>query len=75
MSSIIDVSDINALIEKTLSEDIQKGDITTRNIFKNDRMAFAEVIAREKLVLCGLDIFQAVFNKLTTTRDMSINGF
>jgi len=66
MSSIIDVSDINALIEKTLSEDIQKGDITTRNIFKNDRMAFAEVIAREKLVLCGLDIFQAVFNKLTT---------
>ena len=73
MRSIIDISDIDALIEKTLSEDIQTGDITTRNIFKNDQIAVAEVIAREKIILCGLDIFQSVFKKLTT--DVLFNSF
>jgi len=66
MISDIDRSDINDLIEKTLSEDIQNGDITTRNIFKGHQMVVAEVFAREKLILCGLEIFQGVFNKLTT---------
>jgi len=57
---------IDALVEKTLSEDIRNGDITTRNIFDEGKNAVAEVIAREPMVLCGLDIFQAIFNKLTT---------
>jgi len=57
---------INELVEKTLSEDIQNGDITTRNIFNDGKNVVAEVIARESMVLCGLEIFQAIFNKLTT---------
>ena len=61
----LDSSVINELVEKTLSEDIQNGDITTRNIFKDNKNVVAEVIARESMVLCGLEIFQAIFNKLT----------
>jgi len=65
MSMNLDSSVINELVEKTLSEDIQNGDITTRNIFKDNKNVVAEVIARESMVLCGLEIFQAIFNKLT----------
>jgi len=64
MNSILNESSIEALVKKTLKEDIENGDITTRNIFSKEKLAVAEVIAREPMILCGLDIFQAVFKKL-----------
>ena len=65
MNSILNESSIEALVKKSLKEDIENGDITTRNIFSKEKLAVAEVIAREPMILCGLDIFQAVFIKLT----------
>ena len=65
MNSILNESSIEALVKKTLKEDIENGDITTRNIFSKENLAVAEVIAREPMILCGLDIFQAVFINLT----------
>ena len=65
MNSKLNDSSIEALVKKTLKEDIENGDITTRNIFSKEKLAVAEVIAREPMILCGLDIFQAVFIKLT----------
>ena len=65
MNSILNESSIEALVKKTLKEDIENGDITTRNIFSTEKLAVAEVIAREPMILCGLDIFQAVFINLT----------
>ena len=68
MNSILNESSIEALVKKTLKEDIENGDITTRNIFSKEKLAVAEVIAREPMILCGLDIFQALgllFIKLT----------
>lgn len=65
MSFSLDRSTVSKLVENTLAEDIRKGDITTRNIFPDGKNAVAEVVSREPLVLCGLEIFQAVFNKLT----------
>ena len=66
MTINLDSSAIDALVKKTLSEDIQKGDITTRNIFHDEKNAVAEVIALEPMVLCGLEIFKAIFKELTT---------
>ena len=65
MNSKLNDSSIEALVKKTLKEDIENGDITTRNIFSKEKLAVAEVIAREPMILCGLDIFQAVFINLT----------
>jgi len=67
----LDSSVINELVEKTLSEDIKNGDITTRNIFNDGKNVVAEVNAREEMVLCGLEIFKAIFNKLTTKVDFT----
>ena len=66
MTINLDSSAIDALVKKTLSEDIQNGDITTRNILHDEKNAVAEVIALEPMVLCGLEIFKAIFKELTT---------
>ena len=66
MTINLDSSAIDALVKTTLSEDIQNGDITTRNIFHDEKNAVAEVIALEPMVLCGLEIFKAIFKELTT---------
>ena len=66
---------IDLLVMTALSEDIQDGDITTRNIFMESKLATAEVIARETMILCGLDVFQAVFKKLDTKVAFSFGKF
>ena len=75
MNSILNESSIEALVKKTLKEDIENGDITTRNIFSKEKLAVAEVIAREPMILCGLDIFQAVFQKLTSDVKFSSKNY
>ena len=64
MNSKLNDSSIEALVKKTLKEDIENGDITTRNIFSKDKLAIAEIIAREPMILCVSDIFQSVFKYL-----------
>ena len=75
MNFILKDSSIAALVENTLKEDIENGDITTRNIFSKEKLAIAEVIAREPMILCGLDIFQAVFKKLAPDVKFSSKKF
>ena len=48
---------INNLIKVALDEDIGSGDITTRSIVSPDDIYIAEVINRENIILCGLNIF------------------
>ena len=75
MNFILTDSSITALVKNTLKEDIENGDITTRNIFSKDKSAVAEVVAREPMILCGLDIFQAVFQKLTSKVKFSSKNY
>ena len=75
MNSILNESFIEALVKKALKEDIENGDITTRNIFSKEKLAVAEVIAREPMILCGLDIFQAVFKNLTSDVKFSSKNY
>ena len=56
--------DIKSLINTVLNEDIQGGDITTRNIISKGQLCEAELIAKDPLVLSGLEIFKALFQKL-----------
>ncbi len=55
---------IDNLIAIALDEDIGLGDITTRSIVSPDAIYVAEILIRENLVLCGLDILKSVFSKL-----------
>ena len=55
---------IDNLITIALDEDIGLGDITARSIVSPDAIYVAEILTRENIVLCGLDILKSVFFKL-----------
>jgi len=55
---------IDALVQRTLVEDLGSGDITTRNIIDSEVVWEAEVVAKEPLTLSGLEIFRRVFTLL-----------
>ena len=55
---------IEHLIELALAEDIGAGDITTNNLIQTDKKAEAVIIAKEPIVVAGLNIAKRVFLKL-----------
>jgi nicotinate-nucleotide pyrophosphorylase (carboxylating) len=75
MENILDEKAVDLLVTNALAEDIKDGDITSRNIFLQNKNARAEVIARESIILCGLDIFQTIFKKLDTNVSFSYEKF
>ena len=75
MKNSLDEKAIDLLVMNALAEDIQDGDITTRNIFLENKSASAEVIARETMILCGLDAFQTIFKKLDSNVKFSSGKF
>ena len=75
MKNSLDKKTIDLLVMNALAEDIHDGDITSRSIFLDNKPATAEVIARETMILCGLDVFQAVFKKLDAKVTFSSGKF
>ncbi|MBK6591004.1 MAG: carboxylating nicotinate-nucleotide diphosphorylase [Acidobacteria bacterium] len=53
--------DVLASIGEFLAEDIGRGDITTTATVPQDTRGFGRFLAKEDLVLCGLDVAEAVF--------------
>jgi len=66
---------IDNLITIALDEDIGLGDITTRSIVSPDAIYVAEILTRENIVLCGLDILKSVFFKLDSDVSFSDDCF
>ena len=52
---------IDTLIELALEEDTGFGDITSQAIFSSDHVSQAQIVAREDLVVCGLEVARRVF--------------
>jgi len=65
--------ELKRLIETALDEDIGRGDITTSSIIFVPSMTNAELIAKEKLVLAGIEIFKQVF--IAISPDINIQAF
>jgi len=64
------------LIQRALNEDLQFGDITTDNLNFSDTPVYAELIAKEKGVIAGLQIFMHTFviiDENTTFHDFEMN--
>lgn len=60
----LSTADIESLINTALDEDIHSGDITTRNILSTGQLCEAELIAKDTLIISGLEILKALFLKL-----------
>lgn len=55
---------INALVDLALEEDTGFGDITSQAIFSLDHVSQAQILAREDLIVCGLEVARHVFNRV-----------
>ncbi len=61
MKNSIDFQHLKKFIENALEEDIGAGDITTNAIISKRETATGKVIAKDDLIICGLEIFNYVF--------------
>ena len=57
-------ADISALIDQALAEDVGDGDITAAACVDPDQAFHARIVARQSLVVCGMEIAVAVFHRL-----------
>ena len=57
---------IQHLIKIALEEDIGSGDITTDNLIADNLKGSGEIVAKEALVIAGIDIARQVFEQLDT---------
>lgn len=54
----------DALISLALQEDLAFGDLTSTAIFPRDHHSTARILARQELVLCGIEVAQRVFERI-----------
>jgi nicotinate-nucleotide pyrophosphorylase (carboxylating) len=52
---------IDALIDLALEEDAAYGDVTSQSIFAEDHASTSQILARQDMLVCGLDIARQVF--------------
>lgn len=50
------------LIRMAVEEDLGQGDMTSRLLFKADTIAKANIISREEIVVCGMDVAREILN-------------
>ena len=55
---------IDKLIDLALEEDIGAGDVTTENLVSTEAGGSGQIVAKEALILAGLDIARKVFERL-----------
>ena len=58
---------VRALISLALEEDLGRGDVTTESVIDDETTATGRLVAREPLVLCGVDVAVAVFHRVDAT--------
>jgi len=64
MNERLDPAAFEAIVEFALAEDIGSGDLTTRACIDPVRPASARLIAREEMIVAGLDVVRHIFRRL-----------
>ena len=56
-----DIEKIRPLIKLAIEEDLGRGDVTTSLFFKDDTTDKADIVSRQQIIVCGMDIAAEVF--------------
>jgi nicotinate-nucleotide pyrophosphorylase (carboxylating) len=64
----------DALIDMALEEDAAYGDLTSQSIFTAEHTCSARILARQDMVVCGLDIAKQVFLRVDPSVDVSLRA-
>ena len=64
---------VDSIISLAMNEDIGTGDITTLSTIPADKNAFGRFIAKEDMIICGIDLAKYVFAKVDTSIEFNAN--
>jgi nicotinate-nucleotide pyrophosphorylase (carboxylating) len=56
----LNIEKVRPIIHMAIAEDLGQGDLTTELIFKEDKVAKANIISREEIVVCGMDVVREI---------------
>jgi nicotinate-nucleotide pyrophosphorylase (carboxylating) len=65
-------TELNAIIDRTLDEDIGHGDITSEALIPHDLAGKASLLVKEKGVLAGIDVAMRVFHRVDLSLEANI---
>jgi len=68
----IDPTDIKAVVDAALAEDIGQGDLTTRATVPAGAQLKAVVAARQQMIVCGMPVVEEVISRLVPNADLVI---
>ena len=54
---------VQRLLDLALEEDVGRGDVTTASVIEEAQEAEADIISRDRVVVCGLGVVEAVFTR------------
>jgi len=63
---------VERLVELAIEEDLGRGDVTTDSLLLEDTVAEGRILAREDLVVCGLELTEYVFARIGPELNLSI---
>ena len=64
---------VEQLVSMALNEDVGTGDITTETTIPEDKTAFGKFIAKEDMIICGLDVAEKVFKTVDKSIEFKAN--
>jgi len=56
----LNIAKARPLIRMSIEEDLGRGDMTSKLLFKDDAVAKANIISREEIIVCGMDISREI---------------
>jgi nicotinate-nucleotide pyrophosphorylase (carboxylating) len=73
MKELLQLSDVQALINIALREDIGSGDHSSLACIGNDKIGNAYCLAKDDGIICGLDLAEYIFNKIDKSLEFKSN--
>lgn len=73
MKNLLNQSDVQAIIDIALREDIGSGDHSSLACIGNDKIGNAYCLAKDNGIICGLDLAAYIFNKVDSSLQFNSN--
>jgi len=73
MKELLQLTDVQALIDIALREDIGSGDHSSLACIGNDKIGNAYCLAKDDGIICGLDLAEYIFNKIDKSLEFKSN--
>ncbi|MHC4312436.1 MAG: hypothetical protein ACYSW3_08240, partial [Planctomycetota bacterium] len=59
----LNIAKVQQIIQMAIEEDLGQGDMTSELLFKDDTTAKSNIVSREEIVVCGMDIAREILKQ------------